>query len=91
MLGYALAATGPLDALAITCVDRLAGLPELRVCRRYHHGDELVERLRLGPLDTVRDPHALLDLLEAELGMPIGIVSRGPTAADKTIQPALRV
>jgi adenylosuccinate synthase len=105
MLHYALAAVGEVDTLAVTCVDRLAGLPELRVCRRYEYNGERVERLPQGiwqdlayqerltdlllrcrpALETLAGQQALLDLLAAELGVAIGIVSYGPTATDKTI------
>jgi len=45
MLRYALDLTGPLDQLAVTCLDRLAGLPEARVCRRYRYDTFSVERI----------------------------------------------
>ena len=39
MLRYALAVVGPLDYLAVTCLDRLAPLGELKLCTEYQ--DEL--------------------------------------------------
>ncbi|MCB0185036.1 MAG: adenylosuccinate synthetase, partial [Caldilineaceae bacterium] len=39
MLRYALAVTGHLDYLAVTCLDRLAELPTARLCTHYHTGD----------------------------------------------------
>ena len=104
MLKYALDAAGPLDGLAVTCLDRLAGLPELRVCRRYAYDTFTVERIARSPaprdlayqeriteglarrrplLESVASPAALLDLLAAELGVPVRLISEGPTAADK--------
>jgi len=104
MLRYALEVTGRLDQLAVTCLDRLAELPEPRVCRRYRYDTFSVERIARSPaprdldyqeritnglarcepvLDAIPDRAALLRLLEGELGVPIGILSEGPTAEEK--------
>ncbi len=106
MLRYALDVVGPLDGLAVTCLDRLAALPELRVCRRYHYDTFAVERIarsstphalpyqeqitrslaRCRPrLESVASPAALLELLATELGVPVHLVSEGPTAEEKRI------
>jgi adenylosuccinate synthase len=53
MLRYAVEAAGPLDALAITCLDRLDPLPELQVCDRYRTGTFIVEQIAHSP--TPRD------------------------------------
>ncbi len=104
MLKYALEAVGPLDQLAVTCLDRLAELPELRVCRRYSYDTFSIDRIARSPvlhaldyqeritnslarcapvLEALADPSALLQLLESDLGVPIGILSEGPTAEEK--------
>ncbi len=104
MLKYALEAIGPLDQLAVTCLDRLAELPDLRICRRYSYDTFDIDRIARSPvprdldyqeritnslarctpvLETLADPSALLHLLEHDLGVPIGIVSEGPTAQEK--------
>ncbi|HEU4323225.1 MAG TPA: adenylosuccinate synthetase [Roseiflexaceae bacterium] len=49
MLRYALEAVGRLDYLAVTCLDRLAGLPVLRVCRRYRYDTFDLARIVLSP------------------------------------------
>ncbi len=108
MLGYARRVVGSLDALAVTCLDRVAGLPALRVCDRYCCDGAILHEI--APSPTPRDldfqarltrqlerckplyqevdgPDALLDLLTARLGLPIGLVSRGPRAADKYVTP----
>ncbi|HEU5101433.1 MAG TPA: adenylosuccinate synthetase [Roseiflexaceae bacterium] len=106
MLRYALEAAGPLDQLAVTCLDRLAELPEPKICRRYRYDTFSVERIarsatahdlayqeqitnnlaRCAPmLQAIPDQAALLQLLEDELGVPIGILSEGPTAEEKRI------
>src|SRR5215213_10107029 len=104
MLKYALETVGPLDQLAVTCLDRLAELPDLRVCRRYRYDTFDIHRIARSPvprdldyqeritnslarctpvLETLADPSALLQLLEGDLGVPIGILSEGPTAEQK--------
>lgn len=45
LLRYALAAAGPLDTLALTCLDRLAEVPAPQICRHYRDGDAQIERL----------------------------------------------
>ncbi len=47
LLRYACAIVGPLDFLALTCLDRLEDLPALQVCRAYRNGDQLIEHLPL--------------------------------------------
>ncbi|KAB8145534.1 adenylosuccinate synthetase [Chloroflexia bacterium SDU3-3] len=49
MLRYALDVVGPLDGLAVTCLDRLADLGELRVCQRYTCAGRDLERLAISP------------------------------------------
>jgi adenylosuccinate synthase len=108
MLRYALQAVGPLDYLAVTCLDRLAALPSLQVCRQYAHAAGLVEHIRPSPtphdlayqaqlthtltycqprLEPVTDPMALLNLITVELGLPVGLISTGPTARNKQFWP----
>jgi adenylosuccinate synthase len=107
LLRYALDIVGPLDELALTCLDRVEALPELRVCRRYFAEGRPVERLNPAPevslehqealtallmrcapeLERV-SPAALPGLLAAELGVPVGLRSFGPSAADKLAAPA---
>lgn len=104
LLRYARELVGPLDWLAVTCLDRLAGLPALYACRRYRCEDGALERLAPSPIphnlvyqegltnllarcqpepEPVESPEKLLDLLAAELGMPVGLTSHGPSAEDK--------
>ncbi len=49
MLRYALETVGRLDYLAVTCLDRLAKLPALRVCRRYRYDTFELERIAPSP------------------------------------------
>jgi adenylosuccinate synthase len=45
LLRYAQAIVGRLDYLAVTCLDRLEALPELRICHGYSHEGERIARL----------------------------------------------
>lgn len=47
LLRYARAVAGPLDELAVTCLDRLAELPELRICTGYEHAAGPIDQLEL--------------------------------------------
>lgn len=115
MLRYALQTVGPLDYLAVTCLDRLAELPTLQVCRQYEHATGVIKQIAPSPtaqnlayqaqltqtlidcqprLEQVADPMALLDLITAELGVPVGLISTGPTARDKQFlqaQPPIKI
>ncbi|GAB4108767.1 MAG: adenylosuccinate synthase [Roseiflexaceae bacterium] len=50
MLRYALELVGRLDYLAVTCLDRLADLPALRVCRGYRYDTFELERITPSPV-----------------------------------------
>src|SRR5215216_4633818 len=50
MLKYALDLTGRLDQLAVTCLDRLAELPDLRICRGYSYDTFNVGRIARSPV-----------------------------------------
>jgi adenylosuccinate synthase len=45
MLRYACEVVGALDLLAVTCLDRLAGLPKVQVCGQYRCGGQLIDRI----------------------------------------------
>jgi len=47
LLRYALAIVGRLDYLAVTCLDRIAAMPELQICSRYSCDGEEIGALRL--------------------------------------------
>ena len=49
MVRYALAAVGPLDYLAVTCLDRLAGLTEVQLCQHYHDDTGCWKQTRSAP------------------------------------------
>lgn len=51
LLRYALSVTGPLDSLALSCLDRVQELPEYRYCPHYYASESYVERLKPGPAE----------------------------------------
>lgn len=60
MLRYALAVAGPLDYLAVTCLDRLAGVDELKLCTHYQMAAERCDALLLSPIPQDLDYQAQL-------------------------------
>jgi adenylosuccinate synthase len=49
MLRYACEVVGALDLLAVTCLDRLAGLPEVQVCGQYVCDGQIIDRIAPPP------------------------------------------
>jgi adenylosuccinate synthase len=90
MARYALRVAGAVDELAVTHMDRLAALPP-RVCLAYdppvainHHAAHDLAACRpvFGPVPT-DDPAAFAGAIGGLVGAPVGLLSFGPTAADK--------
>lgn len=96
LLRYALAATGGAEALAVTHLDSIARLPRLQICEAYHvcrgltlsptrdlaHQEALTRVLeRVAPVyGEVAGADALLERIEAELGVRVAIRGYGPSA-----------
>lgn len=106
-LRYALEAVGKLDYLAVSCLDRVVALPEIKFCRRYASKNGIIDRLTHSPiprdlayqatltqriadchpvLETAVNPDALLQIIEDTLGIKVGLVSAGETAANKRLR-----
>lgn len=104
MLRYALAVVGPLDYLAVTCLDRLMSLGELQLCTDYEDESGRWARILPSPIPQalayqaqltqkllhvrpqfvpLSDINALLTYLTTALDLPVGLLSYGPTAAEK--------
>lgn len=49
LLRYALEVVGSVDYLAVSCLDRVADLPEIQLCTAYQHGGQRLERLTPSP------------------------------------------
>ena len=87
---YALSVAGPVDWLTVTHLDRLPALPP-HVCTGYEAAVDLSPaitthlracRPKYTPAPT-EDPDAFARHLGRLLGKPVGLLSSGPTAADK--------
>ncbi len=94
---HALRCAGPIDRLAITCLDRLAGHAPVALVDgwRTAHGDvadlatvEPSARTALAAAATprVREVQAILPAIVAALGRPVDLTSWGPTAGAKRTQ-----
>jgi adenylosuccinate synthase len=87
MLRRGVAINGGVDGLALTCLDHLSGMERIRVRNRGEwvelHGwkDDLrgVGRYGALPINT----KSFVEYVATELGVPVDIVSVGPTADDK--------
>lgn len=76
---YALSFAGPIDHLALTCLDRVAALPERRIVTRYDHpfDPERLGRALATPVDDIAD--AISNALDRR----IDLRGYGPRAMDK--------
>lgn len=91
---HALRCAGPIDRLAITCVDRLIDRPRIAIVDAWRtpRGD-VTDLATIAPTERtarattatpiVRDVPAILPAIEAALGRPIDLVSSSPTASGK--------
>lgn len=101
---YAIRVNGGVDCLALTWVDRITpawkfaathGIPldppTTRDDAALAHTERLGDELR-GALETVfgwaDGPRRFIDAVEAQLGKPVGIISRGRCSSDKEFRPA---
>ncbi len=78
---YAMRTIGHLDDIALTNLDRLIGVKPLKVCTSYSKNQKAVYKT-LEKLRHRRDYQRYVEFLTS-LGIPISIVSLGPTAGDK--------
>jgi len=80
---YSLEALGGIDELAITNLDRLIDLPELKICIGYDPELKPIYE-ELDPIDARYQAHSYADMLAEHLGHAAPILSFGPTADDKS-------
>lgn len=96
---YALRVAGKIDALAITCLDCLEKLPEIKVCTAYRCGNETIcdltdisyrqngdlcaLMLQAKPVYREISKSEFIPYLEKELGVPVALASCGSTANDR--------
>lgn len=64
LLRYALEVVGPLDYLAVTCLDRLAELPTINVCHRYLQNSTSWSRIERAPSRSLAYQEAITQRLK---------------------------
>jgi adenylosuccinate synthase len=85
---YAVSFAGPIDRLAITCLDRVAALTDPAIVESWRGpGGELVDRVDTASASSavplLRATASICDAIEHALGRPIDVQSWGPTASAK--------
>lgn len=91
---HALACAGPIDRLAITCLDRVAALPARAIAIGWQRGDQRIEALApiapglrtevaFAAAPILREVDELESAIADVLDRPIDLTSWGPTADDK--------
>jgi adenylosuccinate synthase len=80
---HALAFAGPVERLAVTCLDRVAALPDRAVVERWRDAVEDVETAVVGAEPIVRRVDDVGVAIAELLGRRIDVVSYGPRSADK--------
>lgn len=96
---YALRVAGKIDFLAITNFDRLKKPREIKICTAYQCGKDVIRDLTeipyrqnanltalvsgAKPIYETVPKSELLEFIEKNLGVPIAIISLGPTANDR--------
>ncbi len=106
MLRYALEVVGPLNYLAVTCLDRLADLSAIHLCTAYQVDNHVLERILPAPtpqdltyqaqltaqvmrcqpmLTEVASIPDLIEQVSTALNLCVGLLSSGPSAADKQL------
>jgi adenylosuccinate synthase len=95
MTRYALAACAQVDALAVSCLDRVADRPTVKVATRYEVDGAFVEALpasvttevvmRARPLLEDVATEGLAERIATLASRPLALSSQGPTWRDKTL------
>lgn len=80
---HAIAFAGPVDHLAVTCLDRVAPLSDRSIVSRYHVSLADLERDIAIAIPVATRVDDVGDAIAEALGRPIDVRSFGPCAADK--------
>jgi adenylosuccinate synthase len=80
---HALEFAGPIDRLAITCLDRVAALPDRAIVMTWLGASQVDTATASTAVPVIRRAEAMPAAIEHALGRPIDLASLGPTAADK--------
>jgi adenylosuccinate synthase len=81
---HALAFAGPIDRLAITCLDRVEPLPDLAIVDAWRDAPARIDTATASAaVPVLRRVSSITAAIEAALGRPIDVASRGPAASAK--------
>lgn len=81
---YAMKAIGQTDDIVMTNIDRLVGLRPLKVCTEYDSKTNKPIYENMEEIKSNRDYFRYVEFIRS-LGIPVSILSFGPTAEDKQI------
>src|SRR3989339_659853 len=76
---YALEVSGKIDSLAITCVDRLSGLNQVKIVTAYEYCGDKINKIS----KVQKEVKSFLAYIEEKTSIPVSIASFGPTHEDK--------
>lgn len=84
LANYAISSLGFVDDLMLTNLDRLVGIEPLKICTHYNPADQKPVYENISKTDS---KHGLIQYVEVikNLGIPVSMLSFGPTAEDKII------
>lgn len=83
---HAIGFAGPIDSLAITCLDRLDSLRDRAVVDAWQGASTIDTAAALAAVPHVRSVESVPAAIEELLGRPIDVQSWGPTASEKLSQ-----
>ena len=80
---HAIAFAGPIDSLAITCLDRVEALPDRAIAVAWRDTDRVDTAAALAGVPLLQHASAIAGAIEAALGRRIDVQSWGPAASAK--------
>ncbi|MSP17027.1 MAG: adenylosuccinate synthetase [Myxococcales bacterium] len=80
---YAIGFAGPIDRIAVTCLDRVAALPDRSIVTAWRDSAD-VERDVTSAIPVVQRVDDVATAISEALGRAIDVASYGPRAADKS-------
>ena len=80
---HAIAFAGPIDRLAITCLDRVAALPDRAIVDRWRDAGDDLDTAVVAAEPVARRVDDVAAAIAELLGRRIDVASHGPRAADK--------
>ena len=84
---HAVAFAGPIDRLAITCLDRVAALPQRAIVEAWRDAERVDTAAATTAVPVLRRVESLAGAIEEVLGRRIDVQSWGPTARAKLMSP----